>query len=148
MNKFEESLNNILVDTFNFILKYEEMSLQKFLHVPVTITEAHMIDAMAKEEKTTVSKLASLLEIAIPTATVAAKKMEKKGFIQKTPCEKDARRTILSLTETGQKIARGHRLFHEKMVRHISRQFEETEKDVLLRAVNTLSEFFKAKVEI
>ena len=149
MDNFENSLNNVLVDTFNMILKYEESSLKKIVSVPVTITEAHMIEAIGTQEnaETTVSEIASLLNVSMPTATVAVKKLESKGFINKVPCAKDGRRTIISLTDMGKKIEKAHRLFHRRMVKNISNQFQESEKDVLYRAVTKLSEFFKEKVE-
>ncbi|MCL1790103.1 MAG: MarR family transcriptional regulator [Peptococcaceae bacterium] len=149
MDDFEKKLNHVLVDTFNSILKFEEISLKGFLSVPVTIAEAHMIEAVGTQENmaTTVSKIASMLKIAMPTATVALKKLESKGFIKKVPCDKDGRKTIISLTDLGQRIERAHRLFHEKMVRNISRQFAEAEKDVLLKAITKLSDFFMEKVE-
>ena len=150
MNDFEKNLNDVLVDTFNYILKYEEDSLKTILNIPITITEAHMIEAVAKQEKgeATVSKIAIHLGIAMPTVTVAVKKLERKGFIKKSPCEKDARRAIISLTDLGRKIDKVHRLFHEKMVRNISGQFLDSEKDVLLRAIEKLSYFFREKVDI
>jgi len=149
MDDFEKSLNTVLVDTFNLILKFEEVSLKKVVSVPVTITEAHIIEAigMCENKESTVSEIAFLLSISMPTATVAVKKLESKGFITKTPCAKDKRRTIISLTETGKKIDRAHGLFHRQMVRNISNQFQETEKDVLFRAVSKLSDFFKVRVE-
>jgi DNA-binding MarR family transcriptional regulator len=148
MDDFETDLNGILADTFNYIQKYEESSLKNFLDVPVTINEAHMIEAIGKEKKqeTTASKLAAILNITMPSATIAVKKLESKGFVQKTPCVKDARRIIISLTDTGRKIEKAHRLFHERMAKNISRQFGAEEKDVLLRAVKTLNKFFRAKV--
>lgn len=150
MNDFEISLNDVLVDTFNQILKYEEMSLKKIISTPVTITEAHMIEAIGKQEnkETTVSELASLLGIAMPTVTVAVKKLESKGFITKVPCATDGRRTIIGLTNTGRKIERIHHLFHTRMVRNISNQFPDDEKEVLLKAINTLNEFFREKVAV
>ena len=148
MDDFELNLNDVLVDTFNYILKYEEMMLRKTLRVPVTVTEVHMIEAVGKQDdgEVTVSKLASSLGIALPTATVAVQKLESKGFITKIPCKTDGRRTIISLTDLGRKIEWGHRNFHKKMVMNISSQFVDTEKDILLKAVKTLNEFFKAKV--
>ena len=150
MNEFELNLNNMLVKTFHYILKYEEDSLKNILSVPITIAEAHMIEAVGKQDKqeATVSGVASLLNIAMPTATVSVKKLESKGFIEKKPCAKDARRTIISLTDMGRKVEKVHRLFHEKMVKNISRQFEDAEKEILLRAVKTLSEFFRVRVEV
>ena len=150
MDAFEKNLNHVLVDTFNYILKYEEASLKKILNVSVTITEAHLIEAIGKQEnkKTTVSKIASLLNISVPTATVAVKKLESKGFVIKVPCEEDGRRTIISLTDMGKKIEKIHHLFHEKMVKNISSQFPDSEKDILLKAITKLNEFFKEKIEV
>jgi len=150
MDTFEKSLNHVLVDTFNYILEYEESSLKKIVSVPVTITEAHMIEAIGaqKNEKTTVSELASVLNISMPTATVAVKKLERKGFVDKVPCENDGRKAIISLTEMGKKVDKAHRLFHRRMVKNISNQLKDDEKEVLYRAVMKLSEFFKEKVEM
>ena len=150
MNDFEINLNNILVDTFNYILKFEESSLQKVLDIPVTITEAHMIEAIgrAKNGETTASELATILDVSVPTAAIAVKKLERKGFVQKTPCEKDARRIIINLTDIGKKVEKAHRLFHGKMAKNIGRQFAESEKEILLRVMKALNTFFKTKVEV
>jgi len=149
MDDFEKSLNNVLVDTFNSILKFEENSLKKIVSVPVTITEAHIIEAVGtqKNKETTVSEIASMMSISAPTATVAVKKLEKKGFIKKVPCARDGRRAIISLTEMGKRVYRAHGLFHTRMVRNISRQFREAEKEVLYRAIAKLNEFFREKAE-
>jgi len=149
MDNFEKGLNDVLVDTFNSILKFEESSLKSIVSVPVTITEAHMIEAIGAQEnkEATVSEIASVLSVSMPTATVAVKKLESKGFITKAPCAKDGRRAIISLTEMGKKIYKAHGLFHKRMVRNISRQFEEAERELLYRAVTKLSDFFREKAE-
>jgi len=149
MDNFEKGLNDVLVDTFNLILKYEETSLKKIVNDPVTITEAHMIEAIGTKEnkETTVSDIAFIMNVSTPTATVALKKLESKGFITKSPCEKDGRRTIIGLTEKGKRVDKAHGLFHKRMVRNISSQFREEEKEILYRAVSKLSGFFKEKVE-
>ncbi len=148
MTAFENNLNDILVDTFNYILKYEESSLKTIADIPVTVTEAHMIEAISKKDGgSSVSDIASDLSIALPTATVAVKKLQNKGFVSKVPCSDDGRRFIVSLTELGKKVDKAHRIFHRMMVRNISKQFSENEKIILLAAINKLSTFFKDKVE-
>ena len=149
MDEFEKSLNHVLVDTFNMILKFEESSLKKIVSVPVTISEAHMIEAIGAHEnaETTASEISSVLGITMPTTTIAIKKLESKGFIKKAPCATDGRRTIISLTDMGKRVNKAHNLFHRRMVKNISNQLEEDEKDVLYGAVVKLSEFFKDKVE-
>ena len=150
MDEFEKSLNHILVDAFNNILKYEEKSLKKQFTTPVTISEVHLIEAVGTKEddEMTVSKIATLLDISKPTVTVAIQKLESKGYIRKVPCEKDGRRMIVSLTDAGKRVERAHRLFHERMVRNISREFAGDEKEILLKAVTKISAFFKGKTEV
>ena len=148
MNDFEKNLNDLLVDTFNFILKYEETSLKKISNAPVTVSEVHMLEAIAKTGgSSTVSDISTLLNISMPTATVAVKKLERKGFVSKVPCTEDGRRFIITLTELGQKVDKAHKIFHKKMVRNISNGFEENEKELLLSSIKKLSDFFKEKVE-
>ncbi len=148
MNEFESCINEILVDTFQYITQYEEVSLRNIHTVPVTINEAHMIDAIAKKQDTaTVSELAQQLGVTVPTATVAVKKLESKGFITKHPCPDDGRRYTISLTETGNHINRVHSIFHRRMVNNISRKFTEEERAVLLQALQKLRDFFKDSAE-
>ena len=149
MDDFEKSLNYVLIDTFNSILKFEESSLKNIVSVPVTITEAHMIEAVGAQdnEGATVSEIASTLGISMPTTTVALKKLESKGFINKVPCAKDGRRAIISLTEMGKRVDKAHGLFHRRMVKNISSQFPDAEKDVLFKAVTRLNNFFRERVE-
>ena len=149
MREFEEHLNSLLVDTFNSILKYEEMSLRTVSDIPITVTEAHLIEAIAKTgSNTSVSEIASSLGIAMPTATVAVKKLESKGFVTKLPSNEDGRRLVVALTELGKRVERAHGIFHRRMVRNIAGCFNEAEKEVLLTAIKKLSLFFREKVEV
>ena len=148
MNVFEQSLNDLLTDVFNSILQYEEKYLQNVSGTSISIGEIHMLEGIAKENnKATVSQIAAFMNIAVPTATVAIKKLESKGFVTKVPCKADGRRTIIGLTEQGDKIYRSHRLFHRKMVRNIGKQFSDSQKEILLEGVKALDEFFKEKLE-
>lgn len=147
MDAFETSLNEVLVDTFNSILKYEEQSLRSISDTPVTVSEAHMLEAIGKLDEASVSQIAALLGVSIPTVTVALKKLEIKGFITKVQSEEDARRVHVRLSQSGKGINKAHQYFHHRMVRHISREFGSEEKEVLLSAVKKLDNFFKEKVE-
>lgn len=148
IHKLEESLNDLLVDVFNYILRFEEKSLKTFSDTPVTVAEAHILEAIGKNnENITVTEVATALGITAPTATVAVKKLESKGLLTKTSCNDDGRRFIIGLTPSGEKINRAHALFHRSMVRNMCRGLSDEEKDVLLSAVKKISEFFKEKVE-
>ncbi len=148
VNDFEASLNSILVDTFNNVLKFEEMSLRTISNIPVTVSEAHLLEAISnKGGSATVSKSSSQLKISLPTVTVAIKKLESKGLVTKVTCESDGRRAIISLTELGLKLNKAHSFFHRRMVKNISSGFTDEEKKILLATIKKLSGFFKEKVE-
>lgn len=148
MDDFESSLNNVLVDTFNYILKFEEVSLKSISDLGITVSEAHLLEAIGKlNGLATVSEVAFLLSIAMPTVTVAVKKLEKKGLVTKLQCPEDARRVRIGLTQIGERVNKAHAFFHRKMVRNISKGFLDSEKQILLTAIEKLNTFFKEKIE-
>ena len=146
MTAFETDLNSALSDTFNTILKYEETCLRSIYKDPITVTEAHLLEVIDKLENPIASEIAKELEISLPTATVALKKLERKGFIERTISENDARKYLIYLTETGYKINKAHIFFHRKLTHNLSRQFYLDEKAVLLVCIKRLNDFFKEKV--
>ena len=148
MPDFEETLNDILVDTFNNILKYEEKSLQSISDIPITVSEAHLLQAVTKNGgQASISELSEILKVTLPTTTVAVKKLEKKGFLEKSTSSEDGRKSVITLTLLGKKAQRAHNLFHRKMVRNVSSVFNEKEKEILLSSMSKLSDFFKDKAE-
>jgi len=148
VDDFESSLNDLLVDTFFSILKFESASLKSLAGMSVTIAEAHMIDCIARQNgQATVSQVASGMQLAIPTATATVKKLESKGYVTKVPCEDDARRSYIRLTDLGRRVDRAHTLFHQRMVRNISAQLEGPEKEILLMAIKKLSVFFGSRTK-
>ncbi len=145
MNSFELELNQVLVDTYNSIVEVEQASLQKLPGGPVTVAEAHVIEAIGQAGSTTVSEIAAALDIAVPTATVAVKKLELKRYITKIQCAEDGRRAIVKLTDKGKRVDRAHRMLHYNMVRNISQDMSAQEQAVLLSAMHKLSQFFQTK---
>lgn len=149
MDEFERSLNDVLVNTFNHILEYEERSLQSISNSGITIREAHIIEVVGKEgKKVSVSEIASRLRVAVSTVTVAVQKLERKGLVTRAVCKDDGRRSNISLTEMGERIDRAHSVFHRKMVKNISQDFKPEEKEILLNAIHKLNAFFSQKAEV
>jgi DNA-binding MarR family transcriptional regulator len=146
MNPFESHLNTLLVEIFNSILKYEERFLKRMYNFPITVSEAHIIELVGRHSEPSIGQLAALLGVTPPSATVAIKKLERKGFLTRTQSAADGRRAHISLTEVGKRIDRIHSLFHRQMVRNISSQCDEAEKKVLLGAVQKISQYFKENI--
>ena len=147
MDTFESGLNELLIRTFRDILKVEELILQR--SAPrLSIGEVHMIEAVRKagKEGLSVSEIAAGMDIAVPSATVAVKKMVRKGYITKEKSNEDGRAVNIRLTREGEKIYRLHRYIHLKLVRAAAQELSEEEKDTLLIGVRHLDEFFKQKM--
>ena len=74
-------------------------------------------------------------------------KLVKKGYVEKTRSEQDGRQVFVKLTKMGHKVNAGHLYFHENMVRNVSAGMSEEEKEILVKAMKHLNQFFKRKLE-
>ncbi len=147
METFESKFNELLIETFQDILRVEELILQRSAP-KLSIAEVHMVEAVRRAENgaLSVSEIASLLHIAVPSATVAVNKMVKKGYVTKEKSNEDGRAVMVRLTREGEKIYRLHRYIHQKMVKAAAQDLTQEEKDTLLIGVKRLDEFFKKKM--
>ena len=85
MEKHLEVLNNLLVETFNEILKIEERSLRLVAGSDVTVNEVHTLDAIGKYEPGTVSELASAMMVTVSTMTIAINRLERRDWYASAP---------------------------------------------------------------
>ncbi len=75
MAEYEEHLNFLLTDTFDNILNMEQKML-KHIHNALTISEVHLINTAGRSDKTnTVSEIANVLNLAVPSVTIAVNKL-------------------------------------------------------------------------
>jgi DNA-binding MarR family transcriptional regulator len=138
----------VLVDTFNNILKFEETLLKKSENIDLTINEMHLIEHVGKSKNDgkTISNLAQSLNITLPSVTVAINKLVKKGYVKKEKSSADGRLVYVILTDKGLRIDRIHQYFHVKMVKDISKEMTEEEKEVLIHGMEKLNGFFRKKL--
>ena len=144
MNPFSVTLNELLEEVYQNILRMEEMSLKNMGKVPLTINEIHLIERVGKagENGLTLSELASALGITKPSATVAVNKLERKGYLIKLNSETDGRVVRILLSHQGKVINYYHKFYHRKMVKELSTGFSEAEKECLIRALEKLNDYF------
>ena len=150
MRPFSNMLNDLLVAVFNDILLVEEEFLQKGAGHGLTIREMHMIEYIGKagQEGRTLSETAEFFKVARPSVTVAARKLEGKGYLIKTVCSHDGRVVRVTLTREGRKAYMHHMRFHTLMVRELEEGLSEDEKGVLIRAIKKLVGYFEKSVEV
>ena len=149
MKPFEEQLNEVIVDTYRSILRVEENILKRSDQTDLSISEIHMLEAVGKgkDRRRTISELAEVLNITLPSVTVAINKLMKKGYVEKVRGEEDGRIVYVSLTRQGRRIDSAHRYFHESMVRSIIRDMTESEMQALYKGVMKLYTFLKEQLK-
>lgn len=148
MDPFSSQLNEVLVDTFNAILKVEEEILKQSNTLDLSINETHLIESVGKNKNPgkTISDIAQDLSITLPSVTIAINKLLKKGYVKKEKSETDGRVVYVRLTEKGLRVDKIHQYFHAKMVSEISKEMTEEEKKVLIQGMNKLNRFFQKKI--
>jgi DNA-binding MarR family transcriptional regulator len=148
MDAFAVALNGLLVEAFYNVLRLEEMALRRANKISLSISEMHMIECVGKgkEAGRSISELAEDLCISRPSVTIAVNKLEKKGLVRKSGCEKDGRVVRVFLTPEGQKMEAFHRFYHRNMVKAISEGLTGEEKSILLRGIQKITEYFKISI--
>lgn len=150
MDAFSEELNFILVETFRSILKVEEELVKRSGNIDLSINELHLIESVGKSDGKgrTISDIAEDLSITLPSVTVAINKLVKKGYVQKIKCENDGRVVYVTLTKKGKQMDAVHQYFHQKMVRSVSQDLSEDEKNAMIKGIIKLNSFFKKKLDV
>lgn len=141
LDPFEEMLNNLLTDVYDGVGKIEEITLYQS-KIDASISEVHLIDSVGRSEGATVSDIACDLGITLSSVTVAVNKLSKKGYLIKRKNPNDGRSVNIFLTRSGLRVYRLHRYFHRRMVRAITQDMSQTEKNILYSGLSKLNSFF------
>ena len=149
MQKFKEVLNDMLVTVYHKILRVEEDFLQQGAGAGLTIREMHMIEYIGRAgaQGRTLSETADFFDVARPSVTVAVRKLEQKGFLVKNGCSSDGRVVRVTLTRIGRKVFMLHMYFHMVMIKELESELCEEEKNVLVRVITKLDDFFEKSIE-
>ena len=141
MDDTRHTLNELLVDLFNYILLIEEKNLRD-QGVKLSMTEVHILEAIEKSESNMMSAIAKRLMV---TQTVSTSKLVKKGYVERVKDERDKRIVRLKLTEKAVSILDIHNRFHEEMIERLLNELELDKEVELIQSLRNLMEFFKGK---
>ena len=144
MDPFSRELNELLVSTYREITRIEELVLRKLSKNTLSIAELHMLDAVGAAG-CTVTDIAQSMGISMPSATIAVKKLEQKGYVTKERDPEDARRVCIRLTLEGRKAEAAHRWFHRQMIHNIDKSVPPEDHELLLKVIRGMNDFFTAK---
>ena len=144
MEQFQKALNDMLIEVYHNIVQLEEKTLKQAGKLQLTINEMHLIEYLGRggSEGLTIRELADGLRVKSPSMTVAVKKLEAKGYVQKVACEEDGRAVRVCLTKAGKRVDAYHKYYHRMMVKAIADGMTDEEKSVLLSAIRKLNAYF------
>lgn len=144
MDDTRHTLNELLVDLFNYILLIEEKNLRD-QGVKLSMTEVHILEAIQKSESNMMSAIAKRLMVTQGTLTVSTSKLVKKGYVERVKDEKDKRIVRLTLTDKAESVMFMHNQFHEAMIEKLLNELELDKEEELIRSLKNLMKFFKEK---
>jgi len=136
------TVNEVLVRLFNEIMTIEEKAIITDDFGDITNNDMHVIEAIGNAQPVMVSAVAKTLSVTQATINISMNGLEKKGYINRERSTKDKRVVYVTLTEKGKKAYNHHRDFHKKMIHAIVDSMDEAEKEVLLKCLTNLTDFF------
>ncbi|MEJ8738537.1 MarR family transcriptional regulator [Erysipelotrichaceae bacterium HCN-30851] len=144
MDDTRHTLNELLVDLFNYILLIEEKNLRD-QGVKLSMTEVHILEAIQKSESKMMSAVAKSLMVTQGTLTVSTSKLVKKGYVERVKDERDKRIVRLKLTDKANQVLEIHENFHEEMIDKLLNELDLHKEVELIQSLRNLMNFFKER---
>ncbi|MDR3086114.1 MAG: MarR family transcriptional regulator [Christensenellaceae bacterium] len=137
-------LSKSLGEIYGSIRRVEDKMLRSSV-LNITLSELDFLDVIGGygEKGCSIGEIAKGGKVTMPTVTVAIKKLESKGFVEKIRSDEDGRRVRVILTRMGRKTYAAHRYFHERMVRALLQEVSEDLRPTVLSALQNLSVFLR-----
>lgn len=138
-----ETINDILVNLFNEILKLEEEAIITDEFKDITNNDMHIIEAVGLSGANTMSVVAKKLGITAGSLTTSVNSLVNKKYVTRQRSEEDRRVVFLKLTEKGNRAYEHHREYHRQMTEAVISRLDENEVPVLIKTLTGLSDFFR-----
>ena len=138
-----ETINDILVNLFNEILKLEEEAIITEEFKDITNNDMHIIEAIGLSGENTMSVVAKKLGITAGSLTTSINSLVNKKYVVRKRSETDRRVVFIDLTKKGKKAFDHHKEYHKKMTEAVLENLDEKEIAILIKTLNGLSDFFK-----
>ena len=138
-----DTINDILVNLFNEILKLEEEAIITDEFKDITNNDMHIIEAVGLSGENTMSVVAKKLGITAESLTTSLNNLVNKKYVTRKRSEEDRRVVFLQLTAKGKRAYEHHREYHRQMTEAVINKLDENEVPVLIKTLTGLSEFFR-----
>lgn len=137
------TINDVLVNLFNEILKLEEEAIITDEFKDITNNDMHIIEAVGLSGENTMSVVAKKLGITAGSLTTSVNSLVNKKYVTRQRSDEDRRVVFLKLTDKGKRAYEHHREYHSQMTEAVISRLEEEEVPVLIKSLTGLSEFFR-----
>lgn len=138
-----ETINDILVNLFNEILKLEEEAIITEEFRDITNNDMHIIEAIGLSGENTMSAVAKKLGITAGSLTTSINSLVNKKYVVRKRSDEDRRVVFIRLTQKGKKAYDHHKEYHRRMTEAVLENLDENEIPVLIKALHSLSDFFR-----
>lgn len=138
-----DTINDILVNLFNEILKLEEEAIITEEFRDITNNDMHIIEAVGLSGENTMSAVAKKLGITAGSLTTSVNSLVNKKYVERQRSEEDRRVVFLSLTPKGRKAYEHHWEYHRRMTEAVIERLDEEEIPILMKTLTGLAEFFR-----
>lgn len=103
-----------------------------------TLLTIKKLNERAGDDKISVSEIASLLNVSVPTVSRCLQKLVAKGYINKTLNEKDRRGMVVTLTPQGQEVCRRAQETIDPLIQKVLSHLEPAELDQFFCTIDKL----------
>ena len=138
-----ETINDVLVNLFNEILKLEEEAIITEEFGDITNNDMHIIEAIGLSGENTMSSVAKKLGITAGSLTTSINSLVNKKYVVRKRSDEDRRVVFIRLTQKGKKAYEHHKEYHRKMTETVLENLDENEIPVLIKTLHSLSDFFR-----
>ena len=145
MDQHGEALNRFLVEVFNEILKTEENALAQARKALMREMAEEVCRAADEGRDNRATAIAAAQRVTAGTLTTDVSLLEKKGYLERRRDERDKRVVRILPTARAREADARHARFHEEMVADILETLTEEETVIFVRALGSVSAFFRAK---
>ena len=139
-----QTLNELLVDLFNFILYIQEKYMKEKC-VPLTMYEVHLLENVSKIKNNTIGNIADAMLVTKGTLSVNASRLIKKGYLTKY-VDKDDRRVVrVEITDKAKEVLKIHDEFHENLIDRALEDLNLSDNEILNKSFESILNYFKTE---
>ena len=109
---------------------------QEMRHLDMTSAQLQILGRLAHAEGINQAQLAGLLDMEPITVSRHVDRMEKAGFVERSPAPQDRRAWLLNLTDKGKALLPGMREIAQRIFAEAQEGLSETERAILMKGLD------------